>query len=55
VSSNRYERPSDDEVEMQFVERGRELARRVAIALGAEFEVFYFNDATSEREAIPAG
>jgi hypothetical protein len=53
LSSNGYEWPSD-EVEMQFVDRGRELARRVAVALGGEFEVLYFNDATSERETIPA-
>ena len=51
LSSNGYEWPSA-EVEMQFVARGRELARRVAVALGSEFEVVYFNNATSERETI---
>src|SRR5438270_11994083 len=52
LSSNGYEWPSE-QVKRQFVERGRELARRVAVALGHEFEVLFFNDVTSERETIP--
>jgi hypothetical protein len=41
LSSNGYEWPSDD-VERAFAERGRELPRRVATALGPDFEVLYF-------------
>lgn len=52
LSSNGYEWPSK-EIERDFADRGRVLARQVASALGDPYEVLYFNDETDEREAIP--
>jgi hypothetical protein len=53
LMSNGYEWPST-EVQRDFVERGRTLARSVAASLGGDFFVLYFNDETGEREPISA-
>src|SRR4051794_20219978 len=54
LASNAYEWPSA-EIERQFVDRGRTLARRVAAALGTDVDVLYFDEETQQRERIYPG
>ena len=48
-----YDRtPSNEEVNQEFIEQGRDLAKQVKEQLGEAVNVYFFNDLTLKREMI---